>query len=222
MWKYETLLVLHLMFVILWLGPDLFSWYVWAALRKPRYDVSGRMVLTEVFRALDQYSRTATILLIPTGIGLLRLGGFGLQNVPVALLWLATGVCFLWVIGSVWITGIQRSWKGMKWFAHSELVLRVMIVIVALIMLGTSIGSGDTVNSTWLLIKITIFAWIMLAAIAAFLLPNPFVMMYEMSQSGATPAQEVRFTQSIDRIMWIVVAINTTLIVMIITAVARL
>lgn len=180
------------------------------------------MVLTETFRMLDQYSCTATILLIPTGIGLLRLGGFGLQNLPVALLWLAAGVCFLWVIGSVWITGIQRSWKGMKWFARTELVLRLLVAIVALIMLGTSLGSGDTVTSTWLLIKITIFAWIMLAAIAAFLLPNPFVMMYEMSQSGAMPERESRFTQSIDRIMWIVVAINTTLIVMVIVAVARL
>jgi len=110
----------------------------------------------------------------------------------------------------------------MKWFAHTKLVLRLLVAIVALIMLGTSLGSGDTVTSTWLLIKITIFAWIMLAAIAAFLLPNPFVMMYEMSQSGATPERESRFTQSIDRIMWIVVAINTTLIVMVIVAVAPL
>ncbi len=221
MWRYEALLVLHLLFVVLWLGPDLFSWWVWATLRVAKFDIKGRMALTETFRMLDQYSRTATILLIPTGIGLMRLGGWGLQNVPEALLWLAAVGCFLWCIGSVWITGIQRSWKGMQWFAHTEIGIRIAIVIVALIMIATSFGDSDTITTNWLIIKIAIFSWIMLAAIAAFLLPNPFVMMYRMAEEGSTPEQEAQFTRSVDRIMWIVVAINLTLIFAIIAAVVR-
>ena len=38
MWQYQALLVAHLLCAILWLGPDLVSWYVAWILRRPRFD----------------------------------------------------------------------------------------------------------------------------------------------------------------------------------------
>jgi hypothetical protein len=151
----------------------------------------------------------------------MRVGGWGLRDVPEALLWLAACVCFLWAIASFWITGLRRSFHGIRPFFLADQILRFCVAVVALIVLGTSIGSGDTVSTDWLLVKIAIFAAIMLAAIAAFLLPNPFLILGEIATGGSTPERERRFTVSVDRIMSIVVAINTSLVVMIIVAVTK-
>src|SRR5262245_59504773 len=156
MWEYDALLVLHLLFVILWLGPDFVSWYVAWIVRRPRFELSTRLVVAEALRVVDQYSRTATILLIPTGIGLMRVGGWGLRDVPEALLWLAACVCFLWATASFWITGLRRSFHGIRPFFLADQILRFCVAVVALIIIGTSIGSGDTVSTDWLLVKIAI------------------------------------------------------------------
>ena len=221
MWQYQALVVAHLLCAILWLGPDLVSWYVAWILRRPRFDTPTRLAVAEVLRVLDQYSRTATILLIPTGIGLLRVSGYGLHNVPVELLWLAACVCFLWAIASFWITGLQKSWKGMRPFFLADQGLRLAVAVAALIALGTSFGGGDTVSGDWLIVKIAIFAAIMLSAIVAFTLPNPFIILGEIATDGSTDDRETRFRTSLDRIMGIVVVINTSLIAVIIMAVIR-
>ena len=221
MWQQQALLVAHLLCVILWLGPDLVSWYVAWIVRRPSFDTSTRLVVAEVLRVLDQFSRTATILLIPTGIGLLRVSGYGLRNVPVELLWLAAGVCFLWALASFWITGLQKSWTGMRPFALAEVGLKLAVAVAALVVLGTSFGAGDTVSGDWLFVKIAIFAAIMFLSIIAFTLPNPFIILGEIAADGSTDERESRFRVSLDRIMGIVVVINTSLIAMIIMAVIK-
>lgn len=222
MWQYQALVVLHLLFAILWLGPDLVSWYVAWIVRRPRFDIQTRLAVAEILRVLDQYSRTATILLIPTAIGLLRVGGFGLQDVPEWLLWLASCVCLVWAIASFWITGLRKSFHGIRPFYLADQGLRAGVAVVALIMLATSFGAGDTVNGDWLLVKIAVFGVIMLSAIVAFTLPNPFIALGEIVAEGSTPERERRFTLGLDRIMGIVIAINTSLIAVIIMAVIRI
>ena len=49
MWRYQALIVLHLLFVILWLGPDLVSWYVAWIVRRPRFELSDH----GVFRSFE-------------------------------------------------------------------------------------------------------------------------------------------------------------------------
>ena len=221
MWKYEALLTLHVILVVLWLGPDLVSWYVAWLARVPKFEWATRLQIVEILRVIDQFSRNSTILLIPTGIGLLRVGGWGLQGVPVWLLWLAACACFVWFIANFWFTALQKSFHGLKGFFISDQLLRLSVAIVALILLATSFGDGG-INVAFLMIKVGLFAGIMLAAIVAFALPNPFLILSEIQSSGSTPERERRFTRSLDRIMSIVVGINTTLIVMIIVAVTRL
>lgn len=221
MWKYEALLVLHLIFVITWLGPDFVSWYVAWLARVPRFELPVRLQVVEILRVVDQFSRMSTILLIPTGIGLLRVSGWGLQSVPVGLLWLATATCLAWAAASFWFTALQKSFHGLKPFFIADQLLRLSVAIAALTLIGTSIGSGG-IDQSWLMVKVAIFAAIMLSAIVAFTLPNPFLILGEIIEGGSTPDREARFTSSLDRIMTIVVAINTSLVVMVIVAVTKL
>ena len=221
MWKVEALLVLHVLLVVLWLGPDFVSWYVAWLARVPRFEWPVRLQIIEILRVIDQFSRNSTILLIPTGIGLLRVGGWGLQGVPAWLLWLAACVCFIWFIANFWFTALQKSFHGLKGFFISDQLLRLSVAIVALILLATSFGDGG-IDAEFLMIKVGLFAGIMLSAIVAFSLPNPFLILAEIQAEGSTPERESRFTQSLDRIMSIVVGINTTLVVMIIVAITRL
>ena len=221
MWQYEALLVLHVLLIVLWLGPDFVSWYVAWLIRVPKFDWPIRLQIVDVLRVIDQFSRNSTILLIPTGIGLLRLGGWGLQDVPEGLLWLACSVCFIWAGANFWFTALQKSFHGLKGFFIADQLLRLAVAIAALILLATSFGQGG-IEFEWLLIKVGIFAGIMLAAIAAFLLPNPFLIMGQILGEGSTPEREKAFTSSIDKIMSIVVGINTALVVMIIVAIVKL
>jgi hypothetical protein len=220
-WQYETLLVLHVLLFVLWLGPDFVSWYVAWLIRVPKFEWPIRLQIVDVLRVIDQYSRNSTILLIPTAIGLMRIGGWGLQGVPVALLWLASGVCILWACANFWFTALQKSFHGLKGFFLADQALRLSVAIVALILLATSFGSGG-IDQTWLMVKVALFAVIMLLAIVAFALPNPFVIMGQIMGDGSTPDRERAFTISIDRIMSIVVLINTMMVVMIIVALIRL
>ena len=221
MWQYEALLVLHVLLIVLWLGPDFVSWYVAWLIRVPKLEWPARLQVVDVLRVIDQFSRNSTILLIPTGIGLLRLGGWGLQGVPEGLLWLATGICIIWAGANFWFTALQQSFHGLKGFFIADQVLRAAVAIGALVLLATSFGEGG-IDFPWLLIKVGLFAGIMLSAIVAFTLPNPFVILGQIQAEGSTPEREGAFTQSIDRIMSIVVGINTALVVMIIVALTRL
>ena len=221
MWKYEALLVLHVLLVVLWLGPDFVSWYVAWLVRVPKFEWPIRLQIIEVLRVIDQFSRNSTILLIPTGIGLLRLGGSGLQGVPEGLLWLAAGVCFIWFGTNFWLTALQKSFHGLKGFYLADQALRLAVAIVALILLATSFGE-DGIDVAWLMIKVGLFAGIMLAAIVAFALPNPFIILGQIMSEGSTDEREAAFTSSLDKIMSIVVGINTTLVVIIIVAITRL
>ncbi|MGI9657858.1 MAG: hypothetical protein ACR2OD_03035 [Gaiellaceae bacterium] len=221
MWKYEALLVLHVLFVITWLGPDFVSWYVAWLARVPRFELPVRLQVVEILRVIDQFSRMSTILLIPTGIGLLRVSGWGLQSVPVALLWLAAAVCFIWAAANFWFTALQKSFHGLKPFFIADQLLRLSVAVAALVLIGTSIGSGG-IDQAWLFVKVAIFAAIMLSAIVAFMLPNPFLILGEIIEGGSTEDRESRFTSSLDKIMTIVVGINTSLVVLVIVAVTKL
>jgi len=221
MWEYEALLVLHVILVITWLGPDFVSWYVAWLARVPRFELPVRLQVVEILRVIDQFSRMSTILLIPTGIGLLRVSGWGLHSVPVALLWLAAAVCFIWAAANFWFTALQKSFHGLKPFFIADQLLRLSVAIGALVLIGASIGSGG-IDQTWLFVKVAVFAAIMLSAIVAFMLPNPFLILGEIIEGGSTDDRESRFTASLDKIMTIVVGINTSLVVLVIVAITKL
>ena len=221
MWQYEALLVLHVLLIVLWLGPDFVSWYVAWLIRVPKFDWPIRLQIVDVLRVIDQFSRNSTILLIPTGIGLMRLGGWGLQGVPEGLLWLATGVCIIWAAANFWFTALQKSFHGLKGFFLADQALRLSVAIAALVLLASSFGEGG-IDTSWLMIKVGLFMGVMIAAIVAFTLPNPFLILGQIQAEGSTPEREHAFTQSIDKIMSIVVGINTAMVVMIIVALTRL
>ncbi len=103
---YPTLVWLHVLLFVVWLGADLGVFILGQHFRKrDRYSVPERLILLKLLVITDMGPRTAWALMVPSSFTLLKLGPWW-TSMPDWLL--AAG----WVLGAVWL------W--LVWEAHTH------------------------------------------------------------------------------------------------------
>jgi hypothetical protein len=78
------------------------------------------------------------------------------------------------------------------------------------------------VEPTWLIVKVTLFAFIMILSILAFLMPNPFRILAQISATGSTAELEAEFRHTQDALTTIIASISVMLVTMIVIAIIRI
>lgn len=160
---YPTMVYIHLLLFVLWLGADVgVFWLGQNFRRRHRYGLPERLALLRMLVDIDMVPRTAWALMVPVSLSVLKLGGW--WDVP------ATLMAAAWAIGALWL------W--LVWDAHfhdmtpraarNRRIERGLTYVLAAFYLwlgGQSLAIGAPLEPRWLAWKALLFGVIFAAAI---------------------------------------------------------
>jgi hypothetical protein len=198
---YPTLVFVHLLLFVLWLGADVGVFVLGQHFRKRSvYTLDQRLALLKLLVEIDMVPRTAWALMVPISLSVVRLGGF--WAMPDAVL---VGA---WVIGGIWI------W--LVWDAHFhdqtprakrdrriEFYLKIALAVFYLVLGGVSLVTAAPLAATWLATKALLFGLIFAAAImidVAFKPVGPLLV--RLLADGSNDATEVPLLRTMNRTRW--------------------
>ena len=160
---YPTLVYVHLLLFVLWLGADVGVFVLGQHFRKPdRYTLEQRLALLKLLVIVDMTPRTAWALMVPVSLSVARMGDW--WAVPYSLIAIA------YVFTAVWLALI--------WDAHNhdqtpraarnrrvEFWLKLLPTAFYLWLGAASLLSGSPIALPWLAAKALLFGLIFVAAI---------------------------------------------------------
>lgn len=203
---YPTLVFVHLLLFVLWLGADVGVYLLGQHFRKrTRYTLDQRLALLKLLVEVDMVPRTAWALMVPITLSVVTVGGY--WAVP------AWGLALAWVIGALWI------W--LVWDAHAhdrtpratrdrkiEALLRYALAIFYLGLGLVSLWRGAPLAPHWLATKALMFGVIFAAAIMIDVSFRPVgTQLFRLINEGSSDATEVPLLQTMNRTriwVWIV------------------
>lgn len=195
---YPTLVFVHLLLFVLWLGADVGVFVLGQHFRKrTRYTLDQRIALLKLLVEVDMVPRSAWALMVPISLSVVRLGGF----------WLVPD----WIMVLAWFAG--AGWLWLVWDAHLhdqtpraardrkiEAWLKYALCAFYLILGGTSLIDGAPLPATWLAAKALLFGVIFLAAImidVAFKPVGPLLV--DLLKQGSSDATELPLLSTMNR-----------------------
>lgn len=205
-YAYTSLVFVHLLLFVLWLGADVGVFVLGQHFRKRKiYTLDQRLALLKLLVEVDMVPRTAWALMVPISLSVVAMGGF--WAVPSWLLIAA------WAIGAFWI------W--LVWDAHFhdqtpraardrriEFWLKIALAAFYLGLGAVSLLHGEPLAGTWLALKALMFGIIFAAAImidVAFKPVGP--QLGRLIGEGSSDATEIPLLRTMNRTriwVWIV------------------
>lgn len=160
---YPTLVYVHLLLFVLWLGADVGVFVLGQHFRKrAAYTLDQRLALLKLLVLVDMTPRTAWALMVPVSLAVADAGGW--WDVPAT------------VLGVSWV--IAAGWLYLVWDAHNheqtpraardrriEFWLKIGLTIGYLGVGIVSLIAGAPIEQGWLAWKATLFGAIFAAAI---------------------------------------------------------
>ncbi len=160
---YPTMLYVHVLLFVAWLGGDIGVFVLGQHFRKrTQYTLDQRIALLKLLVITDLAPRTAWALMVPVSLTLSLLGGWW----PV---WPAL-VAVSWVIGAFWLWLVfdahahdmtPRAARNRRW----EGWLRWLLAAGYLLLGIESLATGHPIDQPWLAAKALLFGLIFVAAI---------------------------------------------------------
>ena len=198
---YPTLVFVHLLLFVLWLGADVGVFVLGQHFRKRTvYTMDQRLALLKLLVEVDMVPRTAWALMVPISLSVVRLGGFWLMPT-----WLLAGA---WILGAIWI------W--LVWDAHLhdqtprakrdrmiEFYLKIALAVFYLALGGVSLAYAAPLTEAWLATKSLMFGLIFAAAImidVAFKPVGPLLV--RLIAEGSSDVTEVPLLRTMNRTRW--------------------
>ena len=196
---YATLLVIHVLLFVYWLGSDLGVFYSAGFLARPELPPATRATVLKILHWLDLWPRLALILMIPVGSSLALLSGYAVlpgnvQPVVLAIIWVAA-----------------LGWMAMALRIHMyhtvslvpfDLTVRIAVIAALVVLAGSSFaGYGPvTTNATWLAAKLLVYAYVILCGLGIRLTFRSFGPAYgKLMREGSTLETEAAIRRAIVR-----------------------
>ena len=161
---YQTLVFVHLLLFVLWLGADVGVFVLGQHFRKRRiYTLDQRLALLKLLVAVDMTPRTAWAMMVPISLTLAVAGGWALLPI-----W---AVAAAWVLGAVWLFLVwdahlhdqtPRAARDRQW----ELPIKLAIMAGYLGLGGWSLITGEPIVARFVAWKAVLFGLIFAAAMA--------------------------------------------------------
>jgi len=209
---YRSLVFVHLLLFVLWLGADVGVFLLGQHFRKRHvYTLDQRLVLLKLLVLVDMTPRSAWALMVPVSLTVLRAGHW--WQVPLALL------------AGAWVTG--GIWLWLVWDAHThdqtpratrdrqlENWLKYALTGFYLWLGGQSVLTGAPLGADWLAAKALLFGVIFVAAIGidrAFRPVGP--QLVRLLAEGSSDATEIPLRRTMDRTRIWVMAVYALLVV---------
>lgn len=195
---YPTIVYLHLLLFVLWLGGDVGVFVAGQHFRKREiYTLDQRLALLKLLVLIDMTPRSAWALMVPMSLTVVAMGGW--WAMPASLLVAA------WVIGC--------GWLWLVWDAHThdgtpraarnrrvEFWLKGAITLFYLGLGSVSLLTGAPLAPHWLALKALLFGLIFVAAILIDLRFKPVgAQLTRLLREGSSDDTELPLRRTMDR-----------------------
>ncbi|MET0247606.1 MAG: hypothetical protein ABW182_12720 [Sphingomonas sp.] len=197
-YAYPSLVFVHLLLFVLWLGADVGVFVLGQHFRKrQRYTLDQRLALLKLLVEVDMVPRTAWALMVPVSLSVVAMGGF--WAVPQWLLVLAWAVGAFW-IWLVWDAHLHDQTPRAARDRRIEFVLKIGLTLFYLGLGGLSLAGQGPLLDVWLASKALLFGVIFAAAImidVAFKPVGPLLV--RLIREGSSDATEVPLLRTMNR-----------------------
>lgn len=209
---YSSLIFLHILSLVFWLGTDIGVLVLAKFAQRPIYSVEQRMLLLKVSMILDMFPRVFMVIAFATGFHLAIKLGFAHFNSIIILA--------VWVLSACWLSVVLISFFKDQQPAGAlakkiEKVIQYSLII-ALVSLGfVSMFSDGPIVTTWLTLKIFLFATIL--AIVP-LLEKAFmpaiIGFVTLEAEGSSPEVEKQINKGVDlTVIWVLLIYVVVLVI---------
>jgi hypothetical protein len=199
---YSSLLYLHILLFVAWLGADIGVFALGQNFRKREaYSLETRLVLLKLLALVDMAPRTAWALMVPVSLTLAVLGGWT--------------VLPGWLIGVSWVAGL--GWLGLTWAAFLagqtpraralrgfEFYLTIALG-AGYFALGAAGASGALAMPGWLALKAALFGAIFAFATLTDLASRAVgPRLLALIEQGSSPETEAPLLKAMNRVrIWV-------------------
>jgi hypothetical protein len=200
---YRSLVYVHLLLFVMWLGADVGVFLLGQHFRKRRlYSLEQRLALLKLLVIVDLTPRTAWALMVPVSLSVARLGGW--WDVPVPLIFAAYIFAAIW-LALVWDAHNHDQTPRATYNRKIELWLKLVPTAFYLWLGASSLLTGGPILLPWLAWKALLFGLIFVAAImidVAFRPVGP--LLGRLIAEGSTDATEVPLLRVMNRTrLWV-------------------
>lgn len=160
---YPTLVYLHLLLFVLWLGADVGVFLLGQHFRRrSAYSLDQRIALLRLLVIVDLVPRAAWALMVPMSLTISRAGGWWDVPVPVVVLAWAVAAFWIWLVFDSHVHDMTpRAARNRRW----EGWLRILLCLAYLWLGLQSLFTGAPIEPGWLAWKAFLFGMIFAAAI---------------------------------------------------------
>ena len=200
---YPTLVYVHLLLFVLWLGADVGVFLLGQHFRKRHiYTLDQRIALLKMLVLIDMTPRTAWALMVPLSLSVSAMGGW----------WEVPG----WMVAAAWAIG--GIWLWLVWDAHRhdqtpraarnrrlEGWIRYLLAAFYLWLGAESLLTGHPIAAGWLAWKALLFGLIFVAAIGIDISFKPVgAQLGAVLSQGSSDATEIPLRRTMDRTrLWV-------------------
>ncbi len=193
---HNTLLFIHILLLVFWLGTDVGVFVLGKYAQNPAYTVEQRIILLKPLTIIDMFPRICLPLMVPTGFQLAT--DLGLVEAPVGT------ALSVWIVGFVWLAIVARGLgqEGTSMGAtikRMEFAIHCILIVVLLGAGGMSLATGAPFMAPWLAAKVILFGLVMVSMILLERAFTPALESFaELQSTGSTPDLETRLRGSMD------------------------
>lgn len=195
---YPTLVWVHLLLFVLWLGADVGVFLLGQHFRKrAAYGLAERLTLLKMLVLVDMTPRTAWALMVPISLSVTAAGGW--WAVPPAALIAAWAIAAFW-LWLVWDAHLQGQTPRAARNRRIEFWLKVALTAFYLWLGLQSLATGLPLAAPWLAWKALLFGLIFAAAImidVAFKPVGP--LLGRLIAEGSSDATEIPLLKAMNR-----------------------
>lgn len=226
---HDALLILHILLLVAWLGIDVGVFYSSFVMRRPAMSTDARKQVRHVMVTLDLAPRLSLILMVPVGLGLANVTGFGFSSydagVVSTVLWVVALGAIAWSLATVWAfrrRGQGASSPALTGFGRADVMGRVVVASGFLILGVWSVAGGGPLAPMWLAWKATIFGLIVVAGLWIRVAVRQYhPALADLLAHGESPERLDAVNRSIRGVYPAVLAVWSGLIVMVVLSVVR-
>ena len=189
--------LLHVGTLVYWVGADLGVFYAAHLITNPAHSPRTRAVLLKLLAWIDMLPRYMLLLTFPIGAQLAA--GLDLSPIDGVWLWL------VWIVAVGWIFMVREIHRregsaAARTLGNIDLVLRVVFIGALVASALASFGLGQPYATTWLALKVLLFAGAVSCGVAIRIAFKPFVPAFlQLVAEGSTPAVEARLKGTLGR-----------------------
>jgi hypothetical protein len=226
---HDALLIMHILLLVAWLGIDVGVFYSSFVMRRPGMSTDARQQVRHVMVTLDLAPRLSLILMVPVGLGLANVTGFGFSSYDpgtvAAILWVVAIGAIVWSVATVWAfrsRSMGTTNPALSGFARADVVGRIVVAAGFLYIGIWSVVGAGPLAPVWLGWKATIFGLIVGAGLWIRVAVRRYhPALRDLLERGESPERLEAVNRSIRGVYPAVLAVWSGLIVMVVLSVVR-